>query len=709
MICGRCGGNVPVGANICPNCGVQLLVNNNQVPMQQPYYGNNNQVPMQQPYYGNNTKNSSAWKWIIVFILLLIVVALLCLLLFSSNNGKKEKADEGTEISLNINKGTRTMMIYIIGSDLESDYSAATADIQEMMSSGFDKESMNIYIYTGGSKRWSNYEISPDENAIYKLTSDGIEKVKTIEKKSMVKADTLTEFIDYVYDVSKTDLYDLILWDHGGGPIIGYGKEQLYGDSQMVLSELNKALNNTKLMKNTKFELIGFDACLMGSLEIANVLKEEANYMVASEETEPGAGWDYLSLKGVNSSTTSEELGKKIVDGYYDYYMKTNDYYGTYGYNVTFNVSLSLLDLRKVDSVIEEIDKGFEKLSTDVSVTAFNRLSNSASKATIYGCQGDNCFDQVDLYNLIESLSSDIENVDSLKKAISNLIVYQKSNINGTNGVSIFFPVTLKSMLNSILPKYSKVSISKTYTNFLTRYGGITGGERFVKSSTATLTPSLNKDTVSVTLPDDLVSNYAKGDYSIFVANEYGGYFPVYRGKSVKLDGNVLSAKPLEKELVITDKYGKQPSFATSFEYQSDDTSTTYAVLAEFENSDLSNFKIEIAWFYVKFEKGKEVGEIIDIKPFETADEVAAKKTYNLNDWTHIMSISKSFQLEDKDGNALSTWPTDDGVYGYEYDLKKDGFQFRLKEFDKKKKYYYVFRVVDTQGNVHAFKKIELK
>ena len=699
MICGRCGGNVPVGANVCPNCGVQLLVNNNQVPVQQPQAYN----------YPTNTKDNSAWKWIIVIILLLIVVALLCLLLFTSNNGKKENGEDSNQITLNKNKGTRTMMVYIIGSNLESESSAASLDIQEMMTSGFDEESMNIYIYTGGSKRWATSEITPDENAIYKVTSDGIEKVKTIEKKSMVKADTLTEFIDYVYDASKTDLYDLVLWDHGGGPIMGYGSDELFNNSTMSLADLDKALNNSKLMKKTKFEFIGFDACLMGSIEVANVLKEEANYMLASEEVEPGAGWDYLALKDVNSSTTSEELGKKIIDGYYDYYMKTKDYYSTYGYNVSFNLSLSLLDLRKVNDVIKEIDKGFETLSSDVSVSAFNRISNNASKATVYGCQGDICYDQVDLYNLIEGVSSEIDNPDSLKKSITNLIVYQKSNINGTNGVSIFFPVTLKDKIANLLPRYSKVSISKTYTSFLTRYGGISGGEKFVKSSTASLAPTLNKDTVSVTLPDDLVANYSRGDYSIFVANEYGGYFPVYRGKSVKLDGNVLSAKPLEKELVITDKYGKQPSFATSFEYESDENSTTYAVLAEFENADLSNFKIEVAWFYVKFEKGKEVGEIIDIRPLEKTDEVAAKKTYNLNDWTHIMSISPSYQIEDKDGNALNEWQTDDGIYGYEYDIKKDGFQFRLKDFDKKKKYYYIFRVVDTQGNVHAFKKIELK
>lgn len=47
-----------------------------------------------------------------------------------------------------------------------------------------------------------------------------------------------------------------------------------------------------------KFAFIGFDACLMATVETANMLVPHADYMFASEETEPGYGWDYTEIAG---------------------------------------------------------------------------------------------------------------------------------------------------------------------------------------------------------------------------------------------------------------------------------------------------------------------------------------------------------------------------------------------------------------------------
>ena len=149
MICSKCGANIPDGSLFCAQCGTQYVYN--QVP--NPQQGLQvNMVQNQQPVYNNadNKKDNSSWKWIIVIILLLIVVALLCLLLFNSKNNGAE--DNDNRISLTANKGTRTVLIYMIGSDLESQYGAATMDINEILYSNFDEDSLNIYIYTGGSK-----------------------------------------------------------------------------------------------------------------------------------------------------------------------------------------------------------------------------------------------------------------------------------------------------------------------------------------------------------------------------------------------------------------------------------------------------------------------------------------------------------------------------------------------------------------------------
>lgn len=55
--------------------------------------------------------------------------------------------------------------------------------------------------------------------------------------------------------------------------------------------EIQKAFLTAANGTGATFELIGFDACLMSSIEIASRLQGVARYMVASEEIEPEWGW----------------------------------------------------------------------------------------------------------------------------------------------------------------------------------------------------------------------------------------------------------------------------------------------------------------------------------------------------------------------------------------------------------------------------------
>ena len=62
-----------------------------------------------------------------------------------------------------------------------------------------------------------------------------------------------------------------------------------------------------------------FDACLMGTVETANILATYADYMIGSEETEPGSGWDYTeigSFLAKNPNANGAELGKVVCDSF---------------------------------------------------------------------------------------------------------------------------------------------------------------------------------------------------------------------------------------------------------------------------------------------------------------------------------------------------------------------------------------------------------
>ena len=108
----------------------------------------------------------------------------------------------------------------------------------------------------------------------------------------------------------------LIFWDHGGGSLSGYGYDEKFKSSgSMTLKGINDALKDG----GTTFDIIGFDTCLMATTENALMLSAYGDYMVASEETEPGVGWYYtnwLTKLSANTSMSSLEIGKLIADDF---------------------------------------------------------------------------------------------------------------------------------------------------------------------------------------------------------------------------------------------------------------------------------------------------------------------------------------------------------------------------------------------------------
>ena len=186
--------------------------------------------------------------------------------------------------------GTKTVMIYMVGSDLESQYQAASTDIEEMLDSGYDESKMNVLIYTGGCSNWHNRDIPEDSNSILKIENGSLTELTSKDASNMGDPSNLTEFLNYGYTNYPAEQYDLILWNHGGGAFFGYGFDETTNDS-LTLDELDQAFADSPFHDGNKLEFIGFDACLMANIETAHTLSPYANYMVASQESVPGSGW----------------------------------------------------------------------------------------------------------------------------------------------------------------------------------------------------------------------------------------------------------------------------------------------------------------------------------------------------------------------------------------------------------------------------------
>ena len=210
-----------------------------------------------------------------------------------------------------------TVMVYIVGSNLESRYGAATNDMEEMRAAGLDFDRTNLLVYTGGSKRWVS-NIPNTSNNVLDMSVDTRSQTDRIMAQTDSSADmglpeTLAEFINYCTTNYPARHYGLILWDHGGGPLWGYGSDELFKNDSLLLGELRSAMNSTIFGPGSatpdsvspgsatpdggrKLDWVGFDACLMGTLENAKLWGDYADYLVGSEELEPGRGWDYTFL-----------------------------------------------------------------------------------------------------------------------------------------------------------------------------------------------------------------------------------------------------------------------------------------------------------------------------------------------------------------------------------------------------------------------------
>ena len=286
-----------------------------------------------------------------------------------------------------------TIMVYMCGTDLESNYGMATSDINEMLHADLS-DKVNIIVETGGADKWQNTVISSKVNQIYQVKNEGILRLESdFGKKAMTKAETLTEFIQYCEANFPADRYALIMWDHGGGSNTGYGYDQKFPNGSMTLDVFNNALKDA----GCTFDFIGFDACLMATLETAMVAEQYSDYFIASEETEPGCGWYYtnwLTQLSRNTSMDTVSIGKTIID----------DYTAACRQQSSSNqTTLSLIDLAELSGTVPEAFNKFASSTVElIDSDSYTVVSNARSRAKEFS-SGIN---QIDLINFADNMGT---------------------------------------------------------------------------------------------------------------------------------------------------------------------------------------------------------------------------------------------------------------------------------------------------------------
>ena len=587
--------------------------------------------------------------------------------------------------------GKRTMMIYMIGSDLESEYAAASMDIEEMMKSGIDYKNVNVLIYTGGTKNWVNDSIPDDKNAIFKVTEKGLEKLKEFEKSSMTNPDNLTTFLNYGYDNYKASKYSLILWDHGGGPIYGYGVDENYKGT-LTLSLLKQAFDNSPF-KNKKLELIGFDACLMSSIEVASLFSNYADYMVASQEVEPGYGWDYSFLGEITKRDTTVDMGMSIINHYGEFYKK----------NFIKGITLSLLDLSKVKNVEEKLDDLFKDIDNNL-VIDYSSVSRTRNSAKAFGkVSANSLYDLVDLYDLTNKLPNNYSaKTMQVKDALDSLVVAQNTDLANAYGVSIYFPFENKKYVNNIMYVYQQFGFAPEYTKFIVNFSSKLMGNRLNNWKLTNSRPSIDSsDVISVMVPTEVSQNYSTANYVIFEKINDTYYMPRFKGTDIEVDGDVFSTTISKKGLVAYND--KEAVYLTAVESEKGKDYVKYlipSILQKWGSKMNDNFTMESAYVEFVVDNDNPDGIITGAVPIVKEEEnlVAPKLSYELKDWKLVQFWNTSYKIFNADGSYTTNWENSGSLSGIEFKLD-EGFNLEFRDLDPHKEYYALFHISDSQGN----------
>ena len=212
-------------------------------------------------------------------------------------------------------KDQATVFVYMNGSDLESEDGEATEDLCEMLAANISSQ-VNVLVETIGTKSWSKrLGIASDHTQRYKVEAGNLMLVDdSLGQLDCTSPDTLADFISWGADNYPANRYILIFWDHGAGPVYGFGYDEHQSeDSVLTIDEIQTAIRQSGIY----FDIIGMDSCIMSSLELCCAMYNYCDYMILSEDFESGYGWSYtgwLNALSENTSISSEKLGKIIVD-----------------------------------------------------------------------------------------------------------------------------------------------------------------------------------------------------------------------------------------------------------------------------------------------------------------------------------------------------------------------------------------------------------
>ncbi len=639
---------------------------------------------METMYQPAPKKKRSPWK---VLLIVLGIVILLCAAFFAFiliASPEPGQVGSYTAVAADVPHApgeSWTVLLYFCGTDLETRNASCSQNLWECAQAEIP-ESVNLLVCTGGTSKWHTDFVDASHIQYHRLyTRGGYETLETLPLTSMGDAETLGSFLRYGVENYPADNYGVILWNHGGG-MRGVAFDEMFEGEGLSLGDLNAGFASA----DANFEFIGFDACLMATLEGAMQLSPYGNYMIASEEIEPGSGWDYTKLVNyiaANPQATGADVGKAVCDSY----MEKCDAWAD-------SCTLSVTDLSKVEALAEAFDAMAGEMTLDTGdVDKFRTLTQGIARAENYGGNTDDegYFNLVDIGDMVMNAQSVLsETGDGVLSALFDAVVY---NVNGearanANGLAAFYPIKAE---NDELDRYAQsAAFSKNYLSYLSAsrrdweapsdFAGVDFDNREAEAPDVTVADTDFSIEAVTTLNDD-------GSFVLDIASgaEYvaGVYFTLYQ---MDYDYNEYMYLGRDDDLNVSDDLaqyadnfrGVWPALNGVFVnlnlLESTDEYNLYSIPINL-NGESMNLRARYNW-------KTEAYEVMGAVAGAGENDFSARKERRLKDGdvVQVLMMGKNWESGEenlytvgeftvKGGVTLEETPLTDGDYLYQYEL----------------------------------------
>ena len=347
-----------------------------------------------------------------------------------------------------------TILLYMCGSDLESNNATttqggqATRDLTEILSVSCPSN-VNFVIQTGGSTKWSTkYGISATNIGRYHVNNKSLAQDASLDQANMGDYETFRDYLEWGMTTYPAKKYGVIMWDHGGA-MEGLCQDDNYNGDTLLNSEVVNAVYDARLLAGVseKLEFIAYDVCLMAVQDVAEFNSYNFNYMIASQESEAGTGYDYdqwlPTLYNNPATVNTVTLLTKIATTFMAEQGSNSDQ------------TQAVYDLSKMPAYYQAFEALAAKLRTIItSASAWNTFATLVDSCQKYGPYDYNgttywLFDVFDIDQFITKMqassnySSCSSELSALRTAFNNLVVYEThGSATSGGGLCLFCPIS---------------------------------------------------------------------------------------------------------------------------------------------------------------------------------------------------------------------------------------------------------------------------